>query len=253
MNTPDPDPLLARMASHSTVRRFTEAPVPDADVERVLRAAQMAATSSNVQAYALLEVSDPALRAELVTRTGGQSQVAEAARFFVICAEQRRHRLAAERAGNKYVPNLETFLVGVIDATLFVQNAVLGFEALGYGTCYIGGLRNELAGVDELLELPADVFPLFGLCVGISAEVPDVKPRLPLDAVWMRERFPTDDELAQQLDEYDQTMASYYAARGLEGRNWTGGLARKFETPKREHLAGYFRSKGAVLDERVEG
>lgn len=245
----DPDPLLARMAAHVTVRAFADAPVPDEHVERVVRAAQMAATSSHVQGYALLEVRDAALREELVERTGGQPQVARAGRFFVVCAEQRRHRLAAARLGRPYVANLETFLVDVIDATLFAQNLALGFEALGYGTCYIGGLRTELPAVDALLGLPDDVFPLFGLCVGVPEDVPARKPRLPLEAVLLRDRFPDDDELARQLDAYDGTLGAYYAERGLPGRDWTGGLVRKFAKPLREHLARYYRSKGAVLDE----
>lgn len=246
MSDLDPDPILALMADHRTVRRFTEDPVPDAAVERVVGAAQMAATSSHVQGYCLLEVTDADKRDRLVELTGGQPQVAQG-RFFVVCGEQRRHRLALERLGKSYVSNLETFLVNVIDATLFAQNAALGFEALGFGTCYIGGLRTKLDDVDRWLELPDDVFPLFGLCVGVPAERPERKPRLPLASVWVRDRFPSATGLRSELDQFDETMAAYYTERGLEGRNWTSGLGRKLDRAQREHLAAYYRSKGAVL------
>ncbi|MEX1026104.1 MAG: nitroreductase family protein [Planctomycetota bacterium] len=243
----DPDPVLRRMARHASVRDFRDAPIPEEHVERAIRAASMAATSSHVIGYALLEVRAAEKREKLAELAGGQPQVARAGRFFVVCAEQRRHRLAARRAGRPFVPNFESFLVDVIDAALFAQNLALAFEALDYGTCYIGGLRTHLPVVDEVLDLPKDVFALFGLAVGLPETVPATKPRLGVDALRCVDRFPSEVELERQLDEFDATMADYYRSRGLEGRNWTGGLAAKFASPKREHLYEYYRRKGAVL------
>ena len=161
----------------------------------------------------------------------------------------RRHRLATERAAAPLARNLETFLLAVIDASLFAQNLALGFEALGYGICFIGGLRNRLPEADELLGLPDDVFPLFGLCVGLPDDTPSHRPRLPLDAVLLDERYPDDEELAELLARYDATTEEYYEReRGKRGLTWTGGILRKFAQPVREHLAGFYRRKGARLE-----
>lgn len=242
------DAVLGLMRAHRSIRRFEPAPVPDEDVRRAVEAAQMAATSSWIQAYSLLQVTDPVTRRALVPLVGNQPQVAEAGAFFVVLADTRRHRLVAERAGAPFVDNLEVFLMAVVDAALFAQNLALGFEALGYGVCYIGGLRNQLADVDRLLDLPFGVWPLFGMTVGIPAEDPGTRPRLPVAAVWVRDRYPADEAVLGDVARHDIDAAAHYAARGTPGRDWSGAIARRFRAAMRAELAAYYRAKGASLD-----
>jgi len=42
--------------------------------------------------------------------------------------------------------------------------------------------------------------------------------------------------------------AEHYAERGLAGRNWSGGIARRFIAPLRDDLADDSASKGARLN-----
>ena len=244
--------VLTLLAQHRTIRHFEPDELPQDLIHRTVRAAQMASTSSNVQAYSLLRVRSPNTRAELAALCGDQEQVARSGAFFVVSGDQRRHRLAAERHGRPFRPNLESFMVAVIDAALFAQNLCVGFEAAGYGICYIGGLRTRLEEVDRLLELPEDVLPLFGLCVGVPAKdparFPSLRPRLPLEAVLFEERYPDKDRLAATIDEYDATMRSYYGERGQRGYDWSAGIARKFERRQREHLWDFYSHKGASLE-----
>lgn len=241
------DDLRSLLEAHRSIRRFRDRPLEERLVERSVAAAQWASSSSNVQAYALLRVRSAQTRAQLAELAGGQPQVREAAAFFVLLGDQRRHQLAAERAGRDYVPNLETFLVAAIDASLFAQNLVLAFESEGLGVCYIGGLRNELRAVDRLLELPPDVFPLYGLCVGWPAEEPLPRPRLPLEAVLCEERYPSDATVHAALERYDAESARYYEKRGNPGHDWTGGVTRKFARARRPELAAFYEAKGARL------
>ncbi|MEM7308601.1 MAG: oxygen-insensitive NADPH nitroreductase [Planctomycetota bacterium] len=238
---------LDLLARHRSIRRFRDEPLDERAVRAAVAAAQHASTSSNIQAYSLLRVRDAGKREQLVELTGGQPQVAACGGFFVVCGDQRRHALAAEAAESAYAPNLETFLLAAVDASLFAQNLCLAFESLGYGICYIGGLRNRLAEADELLELPEHVLPLYGLCVGVPDQEPSLRPRLPVDAVLFDDRYPDDETVLASLAEYDRTMAAYYAERGKPGYTWTGGITRKFARENRAHLAGFYRSKGARL------
>ncbi len=208
----------------------------------------MAATSSNVQAYALLQITDPSVRSKLISLTGNQEKVAKSGAFFVVLGDSRRHRLIAEQQQRPYDARLEAFLLATIDASLFAQNLVLAFESMGYGTCYIGGLRNQLPAVDELLSLPHGVFPLYGLCVGRPAEQPGIKPRLPFDAVCFRDKYPDDQQVEQRVAEYDEAMRAYYGARTGSARGWSEGMAQLFAAPARTNLAGYYAIKGARLD-----
>jgi nitroreductase len=236
------------MRAHSSVRRYTDEPISDETIREAVATAQMAATSSHVQAYSLLRITDPETRERLVTLTGNQRFTAEAGAFFVVCGDLRRHQLVAARHGERAVQNLETFILAAVDASLFAQNLVLALESLGLGICYIGGLRNRLPDVDALLELPHGVLPFYGLSVGHVAEKPEVKPRLPLGAVLFEDRYPDDETMLAEIDAYDGEMARYYEGRGLPGRNWSGGIRRKFAKATREHLARYYTSKGAVLE-----
>ncbi|RKY15686.1 MAG: NADPH-dependent oxidoreductase, partial [Planctomycetota bacterium] len=114
--------ILASMSAHRSVRSFLDTEVPDAHIREAVQAARLAATSSWIQAYSLLQVCDPGEREQLAEWTGGQPQVSAAGAFFVVCADTRRHRLVAERLDKPYTGNLETFLLAVTDATLFAQN-----------------------------------------------------------------------------------------------------------------------------------
>ena len=153
----------------------------------------------------------------------------------------------AERANVPHVECTETFLLSVIDASLFAQNLLLGFEALGLGGCYIGGLRNDLPGVDDLLEIPEGTYPLFGLTIGWPAADPGTRPRLRPRDLWTRERFPTEEELDATIDHFDETARIYYQGRGAEGRDWSGGIWRKFKMALRPGLKRFYESKGASL------
>ena len=241
---------LTIMSAHRSVRHYLSSPLPEAHVHAAVGAAQQAASSSWIQAYALIEVTDAGERGQLAELTGGQPQVRQAGAFFVVCADVRRHRLLAERSGKPYVANLETFLLASIDASLFAQNLALAFESQGYGTCFIGGLRTRLPEVDALLELPDGVWPLFGLCVGLPDPAFETapRPRLPVHGVWMRGRYLDDEALLASIAEHDAEAAEHYAARGLPGRTWSGGLVRKFVAPLRPHLHDYYVGKGARFD-----
>lgn len=242
-------PTLDLLMRHRSIRRFTDAAVPDADVQAAVRAGQAASTSTGAQAYCVMAVTDPTVRAALVPLAGNQRMVERCGAFLVICGDTHRHRLACSDAGQPYEAGFEALLVAAIDASLFAQNIAVAFEAMGYGVCYVGGLRNQLEEVDALLGgLPQGVYPLFGMCIGVPAEDPLPRPRLPLASVLLRDRYPDDATMRNHLADYDRQYADYLATRGTEARGWTAGIVPMFAKVKRAGLAAYYKAKGARLD-----
>jgi FMN reductase (NADPH) len=241
------NPTLALLHRHRSIRRFTEEVVSDDDMTHAVAAAQMASTSSAVQAYCLIRVNDDAKRKRLVALTGDQIKVARCGAFLVVCGDTRRHRLVAERSGQPHHQNLESFMIATIDASLFAQNLAVAFESLGLGICYIGGLRNHPREVDELLGIPFGVFPLFGMCVGRPAEGPTARPRLPIDAVLFEESYPDDRTMLAALDRYDAHYVEYLKERDAKATPWSTRVAERFDHLEREELAVYYASKGASL------
>ena len=240
------------MLAHRSIRKFTDEPVAMGDLRLAVRAGQAAATSSAVQAYCAIRVTDPSVRREIAELSGPQEKIAACAEFLVICADSRRHRLLCARAGKRYDQRLEAFLVGAIDAALFAQNMVLAFESMGYGTCYIGGIRNDLPRLDKALSLPKGVYPMFGLCVGRPAERPSERPRLPVDAILFEGAYPSDERVLSGADAYDETYRAYLRQRGARPaqveRSWSGAMVAKFEHVSRPGLGAYYAGKGAKLD-----
>lgn len=236
--------VIDLMLQHRSIRAYTDEVVPEADIHAAVEAGQKASTSSTIQTYSLVRVTDMRLRESFIEITGGQEKVRDCGAFFVICADMRRHRLLADRCGAACEQNVESFLLSVIDASLFAQNMTLAFESLGWGTCFIGGIRNDLQAVQDLLELPPGVAPLFGMTVGRPAEDPWPRPRFPVDTIMHANGVVSDTEALAQCDAYDDLMKDYYLKRGASGRTWCGQMERFFDQPKRPHLRAFFEGKG---------
>ena len=240
--------IVESLLSHRSVRNFTQDPVDEEDLLCAVRAGQKASTSSNIQAYCAIRVDDPQRREKLVALTGGQKKVALAPVFLVICGDTRRHRLLSERAGMKYSTNLEGFMLAVIDASLFAQNMVVALESMGYGTCYIGGLRNSLGKVQEVLKVPKGIWPFFGLCIGKPMDEPAGRPRLEPEAVLFHEEYPEDAQMFAWIDGYDARMSAWYQEQGIDTSGWASRIEKHFEEHHRTGNARYYREQGASFD-----
>jgi FMN reductase (NADPH) len=239
---------LHQIHAHRSIRRFKEDSVPDAHIVEAVRAGQMASTSSAVQAYSVIRVRDAGKRAALAELSGPQEKVARCGAFLVICGDARRHRVICERAGAPYAETFESFLVAVIDASLLAQNMTLAFESLGYGVCYIGGIRNDLPRVRELLGMPVGIYPLFGLCVGLPDEAPGPRPRLPAGAVLFDDAYPTDAALLEGVDAYDASYREYLVARGApKVAGWSEAMAARGHEKARADAGLFYASQGARL------
>src|SRR5690606_6689384 len=121
---------------------------------------------------------------------------------------------------------LEGTVIGVVDASLAAQNAVVALEAMGLGTCYIGGMRNQPEKVAAELNLPSETFAVFGLTVGYpdpSVETA-IKPRLPQATVLHHEQY---DGTDTELPAYDARMRAFQATQGMDNTDWTQKTAHR--------------------------
>lgn len=239
--------FIRQQRTHRSIRHFTGDEVPRERILEAVEAGQAASTSGAIQAYSVIHVVDEAKRQRLVKLTGGQPSVAEAGAFFIICGDERRLRLAIQSQGGAMTGRLENFLLTVIDATLFAQNFALALESMGYGVCYIGGLRNHPGEVDRLFHLPEHIYPLYGLCVGVPAHAPIERPRLDPRAILSEDGAMNDDETLRHIAEYDARYERYLSERGADPSPWSAVMRDRFRTPLRTELGAYYRVKGADL------
>lgn len=240
--------------SHRSVRDYLSHAVPEHVIELAIAAAQSAPSSSNLQAWSVIAVEDKEIKYRLNAVAGNQRQIVQAPVLLVWLADLARARnIAEERGGTaEGLDYVESFLLGVIDAALAAQNAVVALESLGLGTCYIGAIRNDPETVASELGLPEGVFPVFGLTVGYPdpAKPADIKPRLAQEAIVYRNRY---DPAAHRaaLDAYNKALGTFQAEQAMPRIDWTEQVGNRIGTVAalkgRHVLKGVIRKLGFQL------
>lgn len=246
---------IQTILNHRSIRLYEDRPLTGEQIELIIRCAQAAPTSSFVQAYSIIGITDPERKAKLAELAGNQPYVARNGHLLVFCLDLHRLQTASELENTSLeevetaLASTESFMVGVIDATLASQNAVIAAESMGLGTVYIGGIRNHLTEVTELLQLPDRVAPLFALCIGYPAEPSDTKPRLPMTSVYHPEIYGLLRE-KEGLSAYNDVISAYYKNRtgGARQDRWTEMMAKQLKNPKRLYIKEYLKNRRLPLD-----
>ena len=215
---------IASLLDHRSVRSFLPDALPPGTLETLIAAAQSAATSSNMQWWSAVAVTDPAKKKVLAEIAGGQKHIEQCPLFIAWIADMSRNQRISNATKTPFetMPWLETFMVASIDAALAAQNAVVAAESMGLRTVYIGAMRNDPGRVAELLGLPPQTVVVFGLCVGYATEkgAGEVKPRLPQAVVLHTERYDASKEEALRAA-YDVEMSKFSARHELQAATWT--------------------------------
>jgi len=212
------------LLSHRSVRGYKSDPVPPGTLETLIATAQSAATSSNMQWWSAIVVSDPAKKKELAEIAGNQKHIEQCPLYICWVADMARHQRIshAQKTEFETMPWLETFMVACIDVALAAQNAVVAAESLGLQTVYIGAMRNDPVRVAKVLGLPPQAFAVFGLCVGYATEkaAGEVKPRLPQASVVHHDRYDPAGEVEERAA-YDLELDKFSKRHEMQATTWT--------------------------------
>jgi FMN reductase (NADPH) len=199
------NPTLELIHQHGSCRRYKTDPLPTSVIETIVGAGQRASTSSNLQTYSVIAVTDASKREQLFKLCGQQQHIVEAPLFLAFCADlARMERICQLRGYTQVADQTENFLIAALDAGIVAQNTALAAQSLGLGVCYIGAIRNNPREVIDLLGLPKLVFPITGMTVGHPAKEPRLRPRLPLREILHLENYHA--PIDEALREYDQDM-----------------------------------------------
>lgn len=111
------------------------------------------------------------------------------------------------------------------------MSALTAAEAAGLGTCCIGYTRTAAPeAVSKLLSLPQDTFIVCGLAIGVPREMPDLKPKQPLEAVVHSNTY-RDENLTDTLLAYDKEIEEYNRTRA----------GSKSDNDWASHIVDYYR------------
>ena len=246
---------IATMLTHRSVRAYTDQPLPDNALELMIAAAQSASTSSNLQTWSVVAVTDPASKDRLSQYAGNQAWVRNCPVFLVWLADlARMESLGQKRAvPTESLNYIEMLLMATIDAALAAQNAAVAAESLGLGVVYIGGIRNQPENVAQELGLPPKIFATFGMCLGYpdAARPAAVRPRLAQQAILHREKYDA-TAFATATASYNVVMDAFYKTNAMKPQGeWDEHSLKRVSGPEamtgRDRLATALKNLGFEL------
>lgn len=246
--------IITHLLSHRSVRAFLPRRLPEATLEMLVAAAQSASTSSNLQAWSVLAVEEPAHKSRLAELAGQQDFIRQAPLFLAFLADHARlGRVGAARGTQlEGLDYTESYIIAALDAAFAAQNLMVAAESLGLGCVYVGALRNHPEEIAQELGLPPHVMGVFGMAIGYPdpAVRAEVKPRLPQSVVLHRERYGAAAE-PDAIAAYDATLKDFSAANGMGAADWStrviGRLATAASLHGRERIREQLRHLGFEL------
>lgn len=249
---------ITQIYQHASVRSYEPDEVSPQMVETIVTAALRSSTSSNLQMYSVVAVTDAAKREQLAALCGNQQHIRQAPVFLAWCADlSRLERICHWRGYEQVADYVENFLLAAVDTAILMQTATLAAESLGLGMCYIGGIRNNPQAVIDLLALPRLVFPVSGMTLGWPSHPHHPRPKLPTRAVLHWETYATQGE-QEAWHEYDEAMIATGIYQGrqvpvpeqtgeMEAYGWTEHSARRVSRPHRIGLREVLEKQGFAL------
>ena len=200
---------MKNLETRRSIRKYSDQPVSDELLNRLLTEASRTQTMGNLQLYSVVVTRSDKIKKELAPAHFNQPMVTQAPVVLTICADFNRTSVWARN--RKAVPGYDNFLSFVnagIDALLYTQTLCNLMDEEGLGYCYLGTTVYMPQMIIDTLQLPQLVMPLATLTVGWPAEEPSLSDRLPLESIIHSEVY--HDYTPQQIDTY------YYNKEQLE-------------------------------------
>lgn len=159
--------VIETIMTRTSIRAFTDEPVPDETIETLLRAGMAAPSAVNRQPWAFVVVEGRENLDRLAEVHPNARMLGTAQAAIVVCGDMTK---ALEGTAQAF---------WVQDASAATENILLAAHALGLGAVWTGVYPNpeRVAAVSETLGLPSYVIPLCVIPVGYPAEAPAPKDK----------------------------------------------------------------------------
>jgi len=171
--------VFEAIKSRRSVRAFTNEPVSEEEVVKLIDTARWAPSAGNIQPWEFVVVRDSEIKRGLSAAALDQTFIEEAPVVIVVCAN---HLRSARGYGSRGVN-----LYCLQDTAAATQNMLLAAHALRLATCWVGAFQEEEAR--KVLHIPSGIRPVAIIPVGHPAEKPEVPERRPLSEIVHHETF----------------------------------------------------------------
>ena len=236
--------VIDLLKDHRSIRQFTPEPISEEQLVAIIEAANWSATSNFVQAYSIIRVTHQETRQQIARLAGDQTWVEKSPLVLMFCADLNRSKNACAYENKEMAKGFtEQLILATVDVGIAAQNAMIAAESMGLGGVFIGGIRNDPEKVCDLLKIPDQVYPVFGMCLGYPDGESQQKPRLPVSVILKEEVYQED---IADLKHYNETCRDYYQNRSKGSRNdtWTRQVSNLMSRPSRPHMKSFLAKKG---------
>ncbi len=147
------DTILTRRS----IRKFTDKPVTEEQIESILRAAMASPSGYNLQPWDFIVIKDRKILDKINEIHPYAKMTLESPIAIVVCCDT-----SEEKRKDFWVQ----------DCSAATQNILLAAHALGLGAVWCGvyPIEKLIKGFKELLKIPSDVYPLNIIPIGYPAE-----------------------------------------------------------------------------------
>lgn len=211
--------MLEIINNHRSIRNFTDKPVSQDVLEKILNAGTRASTTGNMQVYSMVVTTNKDIKSKLWEAHFKQNMVNQAPIIITFCADFNRFvKWCLQRKADPGYDNFLSFFTAAIDALLVAQNVALAAETFDLGICYLGTTTYMADSIIGILDLPKYVVPVTTLAIGYPNESPGLTDRLPLEAVVHYDKY--SDYSESLIDElYKDKEAMELTAQLLKENN----------------------------------
>ena len=191
---------MKNLSTRRTIRRYSQEPVDDGLLGRLISEASRTQTMGNLQLYSVIVTRSQQVKEQLAPAHFNQPMVTQAPVVLTVCADfNRTSQWARFRQAEPGYDNFLSFINAATDALLYTQTLCNLMDEEGLGYCYLGTTVYQPMRIIETLGLPQLVMPVATLTVGWPDEQPPLSDRLPLKAIIHEENY--HDYTPQMIDQ----------------------------------------------------
>ncbi len=159
--------VIDNIMSRTSIRAYQDKPVEDEKIEQMLKAAMASPTAANKQPWRFVVIKDKNTLSAITDSFPPMRMAKEAALAIVVCGDM--NDIISEEGRDYWIE----------DASAATENLLLAAHSLGLGAVWCGvyPLKERIAPIKALLQLPDNIVPLNVIPIGYPAENPTPKDK----------------------------------------------------------------------------
>ncbi|MEG0256364.1 nitroreductase family protein [Vagococcus sp.] len=223
---------ISVLQTHGTIRDFDKQyEITDEMMDAIISSSKQAPSWMNGQAYSvtIFTGSEKEKLAKLVETDPNQDRnvdiIQTASAFLLFNVNLSYYQMTPN-----FSDDIEPLLIGAVDASLALQNALVASESLGLGSCVIGGVRRVSDKIITAYNYPQLMHPLVGLAIGKPINEKRVKPRLSNELNILKpDHGLSSSIIEEQVECYNKELSSYSQSVGYKSSPWQNRFKGYYE------------------------